>query len=225
MSVFAVIPIGGKGTRMHADKPKQFIEVEGKCIAMHTIEKFQKNPFIDYIVLACLDEYHDYIINECERNFITKLIGVVPGGATQLLSINNCLDFISNKAKTHDKIIIHVGNRPLISQKLITKCLKKYDEVGMLSTCLPCVEAMVSKKKNEIVSRNDVVRLQTPQVYSYGDIMSVKNIISGVNDYSTVCDLMIDNGKDVALIEGEFSNFKITYPNDLKMFELIIRGE
>ena len=222
MSVFAIIPIGGVGKRINEKIPKQFIEINGKSIAMHTIEKFEKNPSIDHIVIACVDNYLKYMKDECKKNKISKLYKIVPGGETQMLSIYNCIKAIKKEIKAEDKIIIHVGNRPLLSHNLITTCIEKYDEVGMLTTYLPSVEVLINQKNKKIVPRSEIVRIQTPQVFAYKDLLPVMDIISKKNDYCTLCDLMIDQGYNMSFVKGEFKNFKITYHEDLEIYKLIL---
>ena len=221
----AIIPIGGHGIRMNTKIPKQFLKVDGKCIFMYTLEKFQENDKIDMIIIACVDGYSDFVKDECKKYNITKLRAIVPGGSNQLESIFNCYNYIKNDIKDDTKIMIHVGNRPLISQELINKCLVEYDNVGMLTTYVPSVEVMYNIKNKKLEERNNIIRIQTPQVYSSLDIKNLlnkKNI--GVAKHSTIFDLMIENGFDVSQIPGELINFKITYPEDLLLFESLIKN-
>ena len=222
----AIIPIGGFGIRMHSDIPKQFIKVNDKLICMYTIEKFQKNKNVDMILLACIDGYQEFIENECKKNNITKLKAVVKGGRTQLESIFNCYNYIKNEIQDDTRIIIHVGNRPLLSQELINRCITEYDKIGMLTTVVPSVEVMYNVKNNNIEDRNNIVRIQTPQVYSSLDLKKLqKNCDSDdLVKYATVFDLMLHHNIDVHHIDGELLNFKITYPEDLLIFESIVKN-
>ena len=223
MANIAVIPIGGIGSRMKKEIPKQFININNKPLYMYTLEKFQSNSNINKIIIACLKDYKDQVTKECKDNNIDKLITVVSGGETQLESIFNCLEYLEGKTADNDKIIIHVGNRPNLTDELITKCIKSYDELGPLSTTVPEIEVMVTKDTKEIIPRENIIRIQTPQVYSFSD---VKDLISKKNEYKhmagTMCDLFIKLGKNINFIEGELLNFKITYPEDLELFKKII---
>lgn len=223
----AIIPIGGLGIRMNNDIPKQFIKINNKLICMYTIEKFQKNSNVDMIVLACVDTYQELIESECKKNNITKLKGIVKGGKTQLESIFNCYNYIKDEIHDDTKIIVHVGNRPLLSHNLIDKCINEYDKIGMLTTIIPSVEVMYNLKNNEIEDRNNIVRIQTPQVYSKDDLENLlkKCDLNDLKKYATVFDLMLHYGFNVKHIDGEILNFKITYPEDLLIFESIINND
>ena len=221
-----IIPIGGLGIRMNKDIPKQFIKVNNKLVCMYTIEKFQKNDNVDMIVLACVDGYQELIETECKRNNITKLKGIVNGGKTQLESIFNCYNYIKNEISDDARIIVHVGNRPLVSQELINRCISEYDRIGMLTTAVPSVEVMYNIQNKSIEDRNNIFRIQTPQVYSSLDLKQLlkKCSLNDLLNYSTVFDLMLHYNYDVSYIDGELLNFKITYPEDLYLFESVIKN-
>ena len=226
MKTFAVIPIAGKGTRFGSDLPKQFIEVYGKPLFIYTLEKFQNNSDVDYILIAC---YKDNMltIKELIKNYnLTKVYKLVQGGDTQLKSIINCIKSVDRELSLEDKIIVHVGNRPNLSDDLISRCIKNYDEIGPLSTVVPCIEVMVNLNDNSIIPRDKTVRIQTPQVYSFGNL---KKVIYDENlnniHANTLCDLLILNNKRVNFIDGELTNFKITYKEDLDIFKTIISNK
>lgn len=223
MKRIAIIPIGGSGIRMNNKIPKQFIKINDKTLYIYTLEKFQNNESIDEIVVVCLNGYQKEVERECKQYGITKLKKVVLGGQTQLASIFNGISAIETDLNDDDIVMIHVGNRPNVSQKLISTCIAKYNEVGALTTVLPCIEVMVDKENNDIIPRNNIVRIQTPQVFSYKDLKEfVLNSEYYIDRGNTVCDLMLSLNKTVEFIEGEFLNFKITYPEDLYLFEKII---
>ena len=226
MSNIAIIPIGGIGVRMNNDIPKQFIKVNNKSIYMYTLEKFDKHKEIDKIILAFpknYPEYQELVEKECKENNIKKVVGIIEGGKTQLESIFNCINSIKEQLTDDDKIIVHVGNRPNLSVELIDKCIKESDKIGSLSTIVPEIEVLVNKKTKEIIPRNDIIRIQTPQVYFYKDL---KDIVDDFNKYinngNTLCDLFLNMNKKISFIEGELLNFKITYPEDLELFKKII---
>ncbi len=226
MKTFAVIPIAGKGTRFGSDLPKQFIEVYGKPLFIYTLEKFQNNSDVDYILIACSKD-NMLTIKELIKNYnLTKVYKLVQGGDTQLKSIINCIKSVDHELSLEDKIIVHVGNRPNLSDDLISRCIKNYDEIGPLSTVVPCIEVMVNLNDNSIIPRDKTVRIQTPQVYSFGDL---KKVIYDENlnniHANTLCDLLILNNYRVNFIDGELTNFKITYKEDLDIFKTIISNK
>ena len=90
MKTFAVIPIAGKGTRFGSDLPKQFIEVYGKPLFIYTLEKFQNNSDVDYILIACSTDNMSIVRDMIDKYNLTKAYKLVQGGDTQLKSIINC---------------------------------------------------------------------------------------------------------------------------------------
>ncbi len=226
MKTIAIIPIGGVGSRMNSDIPKQYIEVNDKPIFIYTVEKFQANPNIDNIVISCKKEFFDDVKNECEKYHINKLYKIVCSGETQLETIFNSVNAIKKDFSMNDKIVIHVGNRPNITDRLITDCVNLYDKYGSLTTTVPCIEGMVNINNNSILSRKDLIRIQTPQVYSFSDIEKYcNNSDEYCNKGSTICDLFLLEGRKIKFVNGEMLNFKITYEEDLELFKLIVNSK
>ena len=226
MQSIAIIPLGGVGLRMESNIPKQFLMIDGKPLFIYTLLKFENNSNVSKIVVACKSEYRDYVISECKRCKINKLLCVAKSGKTQLESIFNSVEMIKKDYDENDILIIHVGNRPNVSTELIDKCIEKYNKNNEpLTTYVPCVESMINCKTNSVVDRNDVIRIQTPQVYSFKDIECyTKDIKKYYDKGSTICDLFVLDNKKINYIKGELSNFKITYKEDYDMFKLIINS-
>ena len=223
MKTFAIIPIAGKGVRFGSSLPKQYVEVYGKPLFIYTLEKFQNNCGIDYILIACSKDNMEVVKKFIEKYNLTKVYKIVEGGSVQIESIINCIKAVDDELSLDDKIIVHVGNRPNLSDELISKCLEKYDEIGALSTIVPCIEVMVNMEDDSIIPRDKAVRVQTPQVYSFGDLKSIiYNVDLNNIKASTLCDLLILNKRKVSFIDGELTNFKITYKEDLDVFKAIV---
>lgn len=224
MANIAIIPIGGKGSRMKNETPKQFIEIEGKPIYLYTLEKFENNKKIDKIIIACINGYEEEVKETCKENNIKKVIDVVTGGKTQLESIYNCLKKLDDIAKNEDRIIIHVGNRPNLSDELITRILKESEEKRAVVSVIPEIEVMANRKTGKVIPRKDIVRIQTPQVYVYEDLaFFIEDGEKYYGEFATVCDMFLENDKEVSFIDGELLNFKITYPEDVELFKKLIR--
>ncbi len=226
MKNIAIIPIGGKGSRMQNEIPKQFIEVEWKPIYLYTLEKFQKNEKIDKIIIACIKGYEETVKETCKEKNIDKVINVVTGGNTQLESIYNCLKELDGIANDEDHIIIRVGNRPNLSDKLITRILKESEEKRSVVSVIPEIEVMANRTTGKIIPRKDIVRIQTPQVYVYEDLaFFIEDGEKYYGEFATVCDMFLENNKNVDFTEGEFLNFKITYPEDIELFKKLINNQ
>ena len=114
----ALIKAGGVGQRMGAGIPKQFISIDGKPIIIYTLESFEKHPNIDEIVVVCVKGWHDILRSYCKQFGIKKVKLIVNGGETSLKSIKNGLVAMRDRYSDNDMILVHDGNRPLISQHL-----------------------------------------------------------------------------------------------------------
>ncbi len=116
----AVIFAGGVGKRMgNTDKPKQFIEIEGKPIIIHTLEHFEKNKNIDAIIVASKVEWIDYLNDLLVKYNIKKVAKVVPGGETGQMSIFNGIKCAKEMYGDDAIVLIHDGVRPFITDELI----------------------------------------------------------------------------------------------------------
>lgn len=225
MANIAIIPIGGIGVRMNSKTPKQFIKVNNKPIYVYTLEKFENNEKIDKIIIACLKGYEAKVKRECKKRNISKLIDVVTGGETQLESIYNCLKRLSPIANKKDNIIIHVGNRPNLSNELINKIVKEGKKKNAIVTIIPEIEVMANIETKSIIPRKNIIRIQTPQLYRYDTLdFFIKDGEKYYKEYATICDMFLENNKNVDFIEGEFLNFKITYPEDIDLFKKLINN-
>lgn len=117
-----VIFAGGSGQRMHTkDIPKQFLEMHGKPIIIYTLELFEKHPEIDAIVIACKEDWIEYLEKLLYKYRIEKVKKIVPGGDTGQMSIYNGLMAAQEVSKGEEAIVlVHDGVRPLINQKVIS---------------------------------------------------------------------------------------------------------
>ena len=112
---------GGTGSRMNSkDKPKQFLEVHGKPIIVHTIDLFEATAEVDSVVVVILSDYLDYMTELVKKFNLKKVKAIVPGGETGQLSIFNGLE-AAEKLANHEAsvVLIHDGVRPLINSKVI----------------------------------------------------------------------------------------------------------
>ncbi|WP_276210893.1 IspD/TarI family cytidylyltransferase [Heyndrickxia coagulans] len=226
----AVIFAGGSGVRMNSkSKPKQFLELNGKPIIIHTLQYFQNNSEIDSIAVVCIDGWIDYLKDILQKNFITKVKWIVPGGTTGQVSIYNGLraiyDDIDNPNDTI--VLIHDGVRPLISEKLISDniaCAKKY---GTAITVVPLMETIVSiNDSNNITTINNrsLSRIaRAPQTFVLSDIMSahIRAIEDKNLNFIDSASLMLHYGYSLKTVDGPIENIKITTPADFYIFRAI----
>ena len=135
---FVIIMAAGSGTRMGADRPKQFIELGGKAILQMTIEVFLKAcPGIS-VVTVLPEDFIDYWKRYCYRHNFTCPQTIVKGGITRFHSVKNALDKVPEGAL----VAVHDGVRPLVSEKLVAEMFDKMSDTPALIPVIPCVDTM-----------------------------------------------------------------------------------
>lgn len=225
-----VIFAGGVGTRMNSkDKPKQFLEVHGKPIIVHTIEIFEKVNEIDAIVVACIDEWIPYMDQLKYKFRLDKIKAIVPGGETGQASIYNGLVAAESLSKSEDTIVlIHDGVRPLINEDLIKKNIVNVKQNGSAITCSVAKETFVivndKVEVKKIPSRAHSRIAKAPQSFYLREILEVHRqaLKDGVTNAIDSCTLMNQYGKKLSVVEGPYENIKITTPDDFYMFRALL---
>lgn len=219
--VKALVTAGGIGSRINSDKPKQFLNFRGKPIAIYTLELLEQNPSIDEINISCLKGWEKELISICKKYNINKLNHVFTSVDSQVFSIEDALKRMHDELKKDDIIFIHVANRPMVSQKIINNSIKTCLETGSAVAFIPSPEVLVDVKTKEILPRENIYKLQTPQVFTYEKIKKSfeESSYEIKKSSSTVCDMMLKIGYDISFIDGTHLNLKITYPEDLLLFE------
>lgn len=225
--VVALITAGGKGTRFKSDIPKQFSEINNKPLLIYTLEKFQNNSNVDYIIVACLDEWKNYLLELKDKYNITKLKWIASNGNTQPESINNCIEVLSKNIDDEDIVMIHAGNRPLVTDEIINSSIESCEKNGHAITSIPCPEVLITKDTQNIIKRENILRVQTPQTFKLKYLIEYYNkaLENNIVDIATTCDLMIKLGEKVNFIDGSQLNIKITYPEDIIMFRALLKDE
>lgn len=215
MKKYALIVAGGKGLRMGAELPKQFLPLgDGKPVLMHTLEAFYTyDPQIE-IILVLPEEQQPFWNNLCkEQNFILPHI-VASGGETRFHSVRNGLASI----KEEGLVGVHDGVRPFVSTEVIARC---YDAAATDKAAIPVMEVVETMRyltppTSKTVNRNDYRLVQTPQVF---DVALLKKAYAQqytpfFTDDASVVESM---GICVTLVQGNRENIKITTPFDLKI--------
>lgn len=126
----AIILAGGVGSRVGADRPKQFIEVQGKPILAYTIERFQNHAEIDSIAVVCLPAYMDYMEELKEKYGFSKVWWIVKGGETFQASVLNGVTFLEGKIDDDDIVLTHFGASPFVEADIISDAIRVCKEKG-----------------------------------------------------------------------------------------------
>ena len=223
----ALIFAGGIGERMNSRaKPKQFLNIYGKPIIIHTIEYFERHAGIDCIVVACLESWIDELEYMLAATNVKKVTQIVPGGDTGHDSIYNGLKAMSETARDDDIVLIHDGVRPLISDELITENLNTVKEHGSAITISKADESLgevAAGKIVKIANKYKMVIIRAPQTFYFKDIWAAHQKANDDN-YKSVdsADIMKRYG-DIELfaVEGTAYNLKLTSPSDYYIYRAI----
>ena len=217
---YAIIVAAGSGSRMKAALPKQFLELNGKPILLHTLEKFHKfDPLLDIIVV--LNSEYVQFWNDLSRTIgVTVPHRVVAGGSERFHSVKNALDLIDAEVGI---VGVHDAVRPLVSLKTLEVC---YNTARARSTAVPVVPVndsirVVEEGKSHAADRNKFRIVQTPQCFELSLLKSAYNVEfkpSFTDDASVV----ESYGEHINLVEGNRENIKITTVEDLRMAEALI---
>ena len=227
----AIIFAGGVGSRMHTDGlPKQFLEVSGKPIIVHTLSVFQNHEEIDAIVLVMNPDWLDYTQNLLDEYGLDKVIATVPGGSTGQESIYNGLIEAKEQVRAREGdgaeyktiVLLHDGVRPMIDADLISKNIQGVKDHGSAVTCVDCNETVVMVNDDgdriiRTVERNKTRIAKAPQSFYLADILHAHERARqfGRNDIVDSCTMMQLYGTVTpSVVVGDFSNIKVTTPSD-----------
>lgn len=226
--VSAVIFAGGTGSRMkNTTKPKQFLELHGKPIIIHTLEHFENHTLIDAIVVVCIEEWIDYLNKLLVKFQINKVIKVVPGGKTGQMSIYNGLNVIHQSEFRNDIVLIHDGVRPLINAETITNNIECVRKNGSAITVKPVIETVIQVDDEhnivDVVERSNCQTAVAPQGFFFNDIYEahLKAQSEEMFDFTDSATLMRYYGFKLNTVMGGSENIKITTPSDFYIFRAI----
>ena len=227
--VIALLTAAGTGSRMGQDIPKQFMHVENKPLIIHTMEAFQKHPNIDGIIVVTLPAWTAVLQAYASQFNITKLKWVVPGGATGQESIHNGLVELSKELADDDVVMVHDGNRCLVSSEIISNSLAVFHAHGSAVAAIPCVEAVFRSSDDGTSStvsipREQLFRTQTPHTYTLGKLLWAHEQAAekGITNTAASCTLMQQLGETVYFSKGSETNLKITTVDDMLIFKALL---
>lgn len=228
-----VIFAGGVGSRMRSkEKPKQFLEIYGKPIIVHTIEHFEANEEIDAVVVVCVEEWISHFYKLVKEYHLNKVKMVVSGGETGQLSIYAGLKAAKQVAGGQDAIVlIHDGVRPLINSQLLSKnisCVKEYNS-AITSAIVKETIAEIDDEGNvkSIPSRKHSRVAKAPQSFWLKDILAMheRALQEGITDFIDSCTMMSHYGFPLYMLDGPYENIKITTPDDFYTMRAILEAK
>ena len=216
MKRYVVIVAGGQGVRMGADRPKQFLEIGGKPILRHTIERFLAfDPSFEVIVVlpsAQKEWWRDY----CRQSGFLERYSIVSGGITRFHSVQNALQYVGGQGL----VAVHDGVRPLVSRPLLERIFAAAEEAPAVIPAVPVVESVrrVEDDASVPVNRDGLVLVQTPQVFA-ADVLKKAYDQPFSPSFTDDASVVEASGVRVHVVPGDRMNLKITTPEDLQFAE------
>lgn len=223
-STYAIIVAGGKGLRMGGDIPKQFLPIGNIPVLMRTIRRFRQYDDGIKIILVLPHSQQEYWKELCREYSFSEPVVVADGGETRFHSVRNGLNLIPNDE--NGVVMVHDGVRPFLSIDTIRKTCEGASKYGAAVPVVPVVDTLRHLDDAEhsvTVPRDEYRTVQTPQTF---DIQLLKKAYKQDYDNKFTDDASVVEscGIDVALVEGNRENIKITTPFDISLAEAILKN-
>ena len=230
----AVVLAGGSGSRMGiVDRPKQFIEIYGKPVIIHTLEAFEINEKIDAICVVCVKDWQEDLTLWLKEYDIRKVRWIADAGFSRQESSLNALNAIKNDCTSDDYVLIHDAARPLISQKIINENIEKVTEYGACDTVIPAHDTVIRSvdgaSLESIPVRKELYLGQTPQSFKYSIVRKAYDDYFALPEdkrpvMTDDCGLVLQSGIKIGMAMGDKLNMKITTMEDLLLVKSIVRA-
>ncbi len=217
--IYNIVVAAGSGSRFGASLPKQFCLLNSRPVLMHTIESMREALPDSQIILVLNNGFVDYWTDLC-REYSFESPMVVIGGETRWQSVKNAIDMIPASAEV---ITVHDGARPIIDRLMVDRLLKALDKD---TGAIPVLEVTDSLRQfygdtSAPVDRSLYRAVQTPQVFHADKLMEAYSLPFDPT-FTDDASVMAALGYDVALVEGDTYNIKITHPLDIEIAQLYI---
>lgn len=212
MKLYALIVAGGSGKRMGAGIPKQFLELGGRPLLMHTIERFKSyDESIEIITVLPENQIRHWMELQNKYKFSISQT-MVKGGKSRFQSVRNGLEFV----ETPSLVAIHDGVRPFVSFDTISRC---FEAAGRLGNAIPVIPPsdtlrLLADDASTPLNRLHVRLVQTPQVFN-SDIIKNAYRQEYSTDFTDDATVLEKTGVRINLVEGNRENIKITNPEDM----------
>lgn len=209
---YVIIVAGGTGSRMGSEIPKQFLQLNGRPVLMHTIDAFHSAATAPEIILVLNADFHQYWKDLClEYNFSIPH-QLVKGGEHRFHSVRNGLKSITQPAI----VAIHDAVRPCISHEIINLAFRQAEAVGNAVVAVKSRDSIRQSTKTGTISlnRDDIYLIQTPQVFK-SELLQKAYEQEYRKDFTDDASVVEESGVEIKLIPGDTRNLKITYPEDI----------
>ena len=219
----AIIPAAGIGSRMHADRAKQMLELGGVPLLVHTLRRFEQCDAIDQVILVLQPNLTTDVLGLISRHNLAKIARVVAGGAERQDSVYRGLQVV--KGETAAIVAIHDAVRPFVRPEEIRAVVARAESTGAAILGEAATDTIKQVKKSRVVrtlDRRRIYHAQTPQAFRYSVIREAYERAYKDGFMATDDSQLVERaGHRVSVVEGSPINIKITRPFDLRLAEVI----
>ena len=233
--IYGVVLAGGVGSRMGGDKPKQYLTVKEKPIIIYTIEKFISVPQLEKVIVLCPSQWVEHTKNLIQKHIAPAAdrVAVIEGGSTRNETIMNAIAFIESEGNLDEDTIIvtHDSVRPFVTYRIIRENIEAAQKYGACDTVIPATDTIVESENHSVISsipdRSVMYQGQTPQSFRAVKLKALYGSLSAEEKeiLTDAAKIFVMKGEDVALVQGETYNMKITYPYDLRVAKSLLEDE
>ena len=232
----ALILAGGVGSRMNNSVPKQFMMIDGLTVLQHTMLAFQSHQLISAIYVVCSPQFQENVRQQATEANIYKFASCLDAGENSFLSARNGILQLGQVEEDNCVVLIHDAVRPLISQDIISRniavCLSKGNAITALASqeSFMVLDQCANKRNKELTSsqcilRENLLLAQTPHTFRLKDLLSMMQECDkrGIRYSQSIFTLANELGHvPLHIAEGEMTNFKLTLPSDINLFQTIL---
>jgi 2-C-methyl-D-erythritol 4-phosphate cytidylyltransferase len=219
--VWAVIVAAGAGERLGLDRPKAFAPLAGRPLLAESVDRLDRCPWIDAIVVAAAPGWEEPTILLAEEVVATKVVSCVTGGATRAESVRAAVEDVPEDALV---ILVHDAARPLVTDELVERLLRPlsegYDGVVPVLSVPDTLKRVSGGVVVETVPRDEIVAAQTPQAFV---APVLRRGLAGDLVGATDCASLVEqSGGRVAVVDGDPRLLKVTTRDDLALVEALL---
>ena len=223
MNYQVIIPAAGQGKRMKAGKNKQFIELNEIPIIIHTLKVFEEHTQCSGIILVINEAEKADFQYLIEKYRIQKVHQFVLGGTERQYSVYNGLKAV----KDDELVLVHDGARPFVTQKRIENLVEKAVDTGAAILAVPVKDTIKKVEEgivSETVERSTLWSVQTPQAFQIKLLLEAHDKARNEGYLGTDDASLLERvGRPVSIVTGDYTNIKITTPEDLYIAEAILK--
>lgn len=228
MSNILLMMMGGSGTRLGADIPKQYLEVAGKPIFHYIVKKYAEMSEIDTICIVSHADWIEFVQNAISDIAFSARVIVTAGGDNRSASVRNGLRAVAEFASEKDVVMIHDATHPYVDCEGTLAVIEAVNEVGgatlgarQYDTCYLMDESQNLKK---VIPRQELVSGASPEAFRFGDISriyfnSTEEELAAMTSAGAIA---LAHNIPMKVVAANTLNLKITYPEDLKLFKLLV---